>query len=170
LARPSDLIVLATIVGGALAAAAIDLRTRRVPNALNALIAIVGLGLAATGVSGVSTGAAAAGLGLGLALMLPGFLFGATGAGDVKLFAAMGTLVGPAPIVRAFVFTAIFGGVMAIAIAASRGMLQRTLGRTATLVASGGANTDVIEAPAENNRFPYAPAIAVGCVIAALGL
>jgi prepilin peptidase CpaA len=170
LARPSELIVLATIVAGALAAAAIDLRTRRVPNALNALVATVGLALAATGISDVSVGAAAAGLGLGLALMLPGFLFGATGGGDVKLFAAMGTMVGPAHIVRAFVFTAIFGGIMAITIAAGRGRLQRTLGRTAALVASGGATAGVIEAPAENNRFPYAPAIAVGCIIAALGL
>jgi prepilin peptidase CpaA len=170
LARPSDFIVLATIVGAALVAAAIDLRTRRVPNALNLLLAALGLVLAATGVSGVSAGAAAAGCALGLALMLPGFLFGATGAGDVKLFAAMGTLVGPAHIGRAFVFTAIAGGLMALAIAASRGRLQLTLGRTARLVSSAGANAPAIEAPVENNRFPYAPAIAVGCVIAALGL
>jgi prepilin peptidase CpaA len=170
LAKPSDFIVLATIVAGALVAAAIDLRTRRVPNALNLLLAALGLTLAATGWSGVTAWAAAAGCVVGLALMLPGFLFGATGAGDVKLFAAMGTLVGPGPIVRAFVFTAIAGGLLALAFAASRGILRRTLGRTATLVASGGANADAIEAPIANNRFPYAPAIAVGCVIAALGL
>jgi prepilin peptidase CpaA len=168
--KPSDFIVLATIVAGAAVAAAIDLRTRRVPNALNAALAAIGLALAAAGVSGVSMAAAAAGLGVGLALMLPGFLFGATGAGDVKLFAAMGTLVGPAPMVRAFVFTAIAGGLLAVAFAARRGILQRTLGRTVVLVASGGANAAVIEAPIANNRFPYAPAIAVGCVIAALGL
>jgi prepilin peptidase CpaA len=168
--KPSDYIVLATIVTGAAVAAAIDLRTRRVPNALNGALAALGLGFAAAGVSGVSASAAAAGLGVGLALMLPGFLFGATGAGDVKLFAAMGTLVGPAPMVRAFVFTAIAGGLMAVAFAASRGVLHQTLGRTAQLVASGGANAAAIEAPTRNNRFPYAPAIAVGCVIAALGL
>jgi len=60
--------------------------------------------------------------------------------------------------------------VMAIAVAASRGRLQRTLGGTATLVASGGSTLAAIKAPVENNRFPYAPAIAIGCVIAALGL
>jgi len=170
LARLSDFIVLATVVAGAATAAAIDVRTRRVPNALNATLAAFGFALAAAGLSNVSALSAAAGLGVGLALMLPGFLFGATGGGDVKLFAAMGTLVGPAHIVRAFVFTAIAGGVLAVAFAASRGRLQRTLGRTATLVASGGANAAAIEAPIENNRFPYAPAIAVGCVIVALGL
>jgi len=86
-----------------------------VPNVLNALLASVGLALAVTGWSGISVGAALAGLGVGLALMLPGFVFGAMGAGDVKLFAAMGTLVGPSHILRAFVFTAIAGGILAVA-------------------------------------------------------
>ncbi len=170
MAKPFDFIVVATIVAGALAAAAIDVRTRRVPNVLNALLASVGLALAVTGLSGLSVGAALAGLGVGLALMLPAFIFGAMGAGDVKLFAAMGTLVGPTHILRAFVFTAIAGGMLAIAVAAMRGRLQQTLARTGTLVATGGSNAAAIKAPSENNRFPYAPAIAVGCVIAALGL
>ena len=170
MARLSDVIVVATVVCGAATAAGIDLRTRRVPNALNALLASLGVVLALAGLSGVSVSAAAAGLCVGLALMLPGFLFGATGAGDVKLFAAMGTLVGPAHILRAFVFTAVAGGVLAVAVAARRGRLQQTLGRTAVLVASGGSNAAAIEAPIENNRFAYAPAIAVGVTLAALGL
>ena len=170
MARLSDVIVVATVVCGAAMAAGIDLRTRRVPNALSAALASIGTLLAITGLSGVSVVAAAAGLGVGLALMLPGFLFGATGAGDVKLFAAMGTLFGPAHILRAFLFTAVAGGVLAVAVAARRGRLQQTLGRTAVLVASRGANATAIEAPIENNRFAYAPAIAVGVTLAALGL
>lgn len=170
MARLSDFIVIGAVIGGAVAATAIDLRTRRVPNVLNALIASIGVMLAVTGSSGVSLGAAAAGLAVGFALMLPGFLFGATGAGDVKLFAAMGTLVGPTHILRGFFFTVLAGGVLAIAVAAKRGRLQQTLGRTAALVASGGSNAAVIEAPIENNRFAYAPAIAVGVTLAALGL
>lgn len=170
MARLSDVIVVATVVCGAAAAAGIDLRTRRVPNALTAALAAIGAVLAVTGLSGVSVIAAAAGLGVGLALMLPGFLFGATGAGDVKLFAAMGTLVGPAHILRAFVFTAVAGGLLAVAVAARRGRLQQTLGRTAGLVASRGATAAAIEAPIEDNRFAYAPAIAVGVTLAALGL
>lgn len=170
MARLSDFIVLATVVCGAATAAGIDLRTRRVPNALNALLASIGVVLAITGVSGVSVVAAAAGLGVGLALMLPGFLFGATGAGDVKLFAAMGAIVGPAHILRAFVFTAVAGGVLAVAVAARRGRLQHTFGRTAVLVVRRGSNAAAIEAPIEDNRFAYAPAIAVGVTLAALGL
>lgn len=170
MAKPSDLVVIATLVAGVGIAAAIDLRTRRVPNVLNAALAALGLAYAASGISGVGVWMSLAGLVLGMALMLPGHLFGATGAGDVKLFAAIGTLVGPAHIVPAFIFTALAGGVMALAFAASRGRLQRTLGQTAALVASGGSTFADIKAPVENNRFPYAPAIAVGCVIAAFGL
>ena len=117
-----------------------------------------------------SLGASVAGFILGFALMMPGHALGATGAGDVKLFAAIGTLVGPAQIVPVFIFTALAGGVMALVFATSRGRLQRTLGRTAALVASGGSTFADIKAPVENNRFPYAPAIAVGCVVAAFGL
>lgn len=170
MAKPFDFIVVATIVVAAVTAAAIDLRTRRVPNILNGLLASIGFALAVTGLSGLSIGAAVAGLGVGLALMLPAFVFGAMGAGDVKLFAAMGTLVGPTHMLRAFIFTAIAGGILAAAVAAQRGRLQQTLARTGTLVASRGSNAAAIKAPSENNRFPYAPAIAVGCVIAALGL
>jgi prepilin peptidase CpaA len=170
LARPSELIVLATLVVGVLVAAIIDVRTRRVPNPLTAGLAVLGVAFAASGMSGLTVGASLAGLVIGLVLMLPGHLFGATGAGDVKLFAAMGALIGPMPIVMAFVYTALAGGVMALGIATSRGRLHRTLGRTVCLVASGGSNAAMIEAPIENNRFPYAPAIAVGCVIASLGL
>jgi prepilin peptidase CpaA len=170
LARPSDLIVLATLAAGVAVAAVIDWRTRRVPNPLTAALAVLGVAFAACGVGGLTVGASLAGLALGLAFMLPGHLFGATGAGDVKLFAAAGALIGPAPIVTAFFYTALAGGVMALAFAAHRGRLHRTLGRTAQLVASRGSNATVIEAPSENNRFPYAPAIAVGCVIASLGL
>jgi prepilin peptidase CpaA len=146
LARPSDVIVIATLAAGAASAAAIDLRTRRVPNPLTALLATIGVALAATGMSGLSVGASLAGLVLGFALMLPGHVFGATGAGDVKLFAAAGALIGPAPILTAFVYTAIAGGVLALGIATWRRW--------------HGQFTD--------RHFAYAPAIAIGTLIAAL--
>ena len=71
----------------------VDIRTRRIPNLLTATMAVMGLGLAGAGVSGLTVWAAAAGLVLGLAVMLPGHLLGATGAGDVKLMAAAGALL-----------------------------------------------------------------------------
>lgn len=164
------MIVIATVVAGAGAGAAIDLSTRRVPNPLTLLLAVCGVAFAASGLSGLSIGASLAGFALGLALMLPGHLFGATGAGDVKLFAALGALIGPAHIATAFVYTALAGGILAVVIAIRRRRLQRTLGHAAQLLSSAAGHAAAIESPLENNRFAYAPAIAVGSIIAALGM
>jgi prepilin peptidase CpaA len=150
--------------------AALDLRTRRIPNVATAAVAGLGVVLSAVGASGHGVLAAFAGLGLGLVLMLPGHLFGATGAGDVKLFAAMGTLLGPGAVVTAFLYTAIAGGFLAFVIAARRRRLVETVNGVAALVKAPGANASDIEAPARHNRFAYAPAIAVGTLLAALGV
>jgi hypothetical protein len=40
----------------------------------------------------------------------------------------------------------------------------------ASLVATRGASAAAIEAPARHNRFAYAPAIAIGALLAALGV
>ena len=150
--------------------ALIDLRLRRVPNPLTFGTALVGTALAAAHVTPLTLAAALSGLVVGLLLMVPGHVFGATGAGDVKLFAALGTLLGPAHIVAAFVYTALAGGVVALAVAIRRRRLKETVGRTAALVATAGGNASEIEQPSVDNRFAYAPAIAIGALIAALGV
>ena len=160
---------LALVVLGAAIAAVIDVETRRVPNALSAGIAATGLLLAGLQVTGAGLAAALGGLVVGLVLMLPGHLIGRTGAGDVKLLAALGTLLGPAGVAAAFVYTLIAGGVLAAAVAARRGRLQTTVTRAAALVRTGGAHVAEIERPSADNRFAYAPAIAVGACLAALG-
>jgi len=166
---PSNSFVIAAIAGSGGASAAIDLRTRRVPNWLTYGTAALGIIFAATHVTDRSVAAALGGLALGLLLMLPGHIIGATGAGDVKLFAAVGTLLGPTGIAVAFVYTAIFGGALALTAAMLRGRLNHTLQETATLVVTGGANVAQLERPSSDNRFAYAPAIALGALVAALG-
>ena len=47
--------------------------------------------------------------------------------------------------------------------------LAATVERAVTLVRTGGANAADIEGPSINNRFAYAPAIALGTIAAALG-
>ena len=134
------------------------------------LLAALGVLLAALGVSGITIAASFAGFFLGMALMLPGHLLGATGAGDVKLFAALGELLGPAAIATAFFYTALAGGVLAVIVALRRRRLRRTLDGTARLIVSTSDSVPAIESSLENNRFAYAPAIAVGTMLAALGL
>jgi len=170
LLRTSDAIVVGVVAGGGGARAFVDLLSRRVPNALTFGIAALGIALAAMHVSGLSVLAALAGLAIGFVLMLPGHVIGGTGAGDVKLFAAIGTLLGPAGILVAFLYTAIAGGVLALVIAVRRRRLRETMERTAVLVRTGGSNVADIEHVSSDNRFPYAPAIALGALVAALGI
>ena len=164
-----DAIVVAAVAGSGAASAAVDLRTRRVPNWLTLSITALGLALAGFHLTDRSIAGALGGIAVGLLLMLPGHIVGATGAGDVKLFAAVGSILGPAGIGVAFVYTAVIGGALALTVAMLRGRLQQTLQGTATLVTTGGANVADIERSSANNRFAYAPAIALGTLAVALG-
>jgi prepilin peptidase CpaA len=141
-----------------------DVRSRRIPNWLTGSIAGAGFGLAFGG--GVVTPLQAAlGLLTGLLLMMPGHLIGATGAGDVKLMAAVGTMLGPDLAFRAFLYSAVAGGVFAVAVATRRGILAATLHDASRLVTSPAGARQAIESPSRANRFAYGPAIAVGTLI-----
>lgn len=164
----SEVLALTIAGAGTGLAAVIDLRTRRVPNALTATLAAVGIGIAAAELGTVGLGGALMGCALGLLFMLPGHLFGGTGAGDVKLFAAAGALLGPSTTVTAFLFTAIIGGVLAVAIAIRRRRLVHTIGATSKLVSSPAAGAAAVEATGTDNRFAYAPAIALGVMASLL--
>jgi prepilin peptidase CpaA len=151
------------------AGAAVDLRTRRVPNALTLTVSAVGLTLAAAGATEVTLGAAFAGFLLGLALMLPGYLFGGTGGGDVKLLGALGAWMGPLLILNVFLYGAIAGGVLALIVAARRRRVGDTVRGAARLFASPRLAREAVEAADRDNRFPYAPAIAAGALLVVLG-
>ncbi len=123
-------IVLAAVV---LAAAWSDLRTRRIPNGITVAGAALGFLLQSwnNGLQGAFS--AAAGAILAFAVFVVLYLAGGMGAGDVKLFTAVGALAGPQALGVVFVFTGLLGGVAAIALAAGRGRLWEALSRTARL-------------------------------------
>jgi prepilin peptidase CpaA len=89
------------LILGLAAAVFTDVRTRRIPNWLTAAITGAGFGIAFGG-GAVTPAQAALGMLAGLLLMMPGHVIGATGAGDVKLMAAIGVLVGPGVVLKAF--------------------------------------------------------------------
>jgi prepilin peptidase CpaA len=161
-------VAFAALATGAVAATIVDIKSGRIPNALTATMSGIGIGLAASGVSGISLGASMLGFALGFALMLPGHALGATGAGDVKLMAAVGAILGPATVVSAFLFTAIAGGVLAIVVATRRRRLAATFAGTGRLIAAPAGVKQEISAADVTRRFAYGPAIAVGSVLAAL--
>jgi len=152
---------IAVLALGLGAAVFTDVRTRRIPNWLTGAIAGAAFGLAFGG-GPVTPLRALLGLVVGLALMLPGHIIGATGAGDVKLMAAVGAVVGPDVIFRAFLYSAVAGGVLAIVVALRRGRLGTTLKATTNLVTQPVHAKRAIEASDRANRFAYGPAIAVG--------
>ncbi len=167
---------LALVIAAATAATVIDLRTRRIPDVVTVPLALVGFALAAAGRDGISIGSSVTGFALGLLLMLPGFLLGATGAGDVKLMAAMGAMLGGVGTLVAFLYTAVAGGIIAAAVALTRQRFAHTVHAMGRLVArpvaaaASGDPADALPAAADAARwFPYGPAIAIGTVLAALG-
>jgi len=147
-----------------------DVRSRRVPNWLTGPAFVTGLALhlALGGWRGMLV-AAAAGLICGV-IFLVFFLAGGMGAGDVKLITAIGCLVGMSSIVSVLALTAIAGGVMAVALAVSRGQLKKTLLNVGALTAHH--TTRGLEPHPELNvlnqntlRLPYALAIAAGTIL-----
>ena len=91
-----------------------DVRYRRIPNKL-VLITLIG-GIAVNTVSRGSSGLLASLGGMGLAFGLMFFLhaFGTMGAGDVKLFAAIGSVLGVSLVPPTLLVVAVTGGLFAI--------------------------------------------------------
>lgn len=165
---PASSAAFVALATGALLATIIDIRSRRIPNTLTATMTGVGLGLVVTGLSGVSPAASLGGLIVGLMLMMPGHVMGATGAGDVKLMASVGAILGIQLVVTAFLFTAIAGGVLAVAVALRRRRLTRTLAGTGRLIVAPTDLPRELRDASPGSRFAYGPAIAIGSIIAAI--
>lgn len=150
-----------------------DVRTRRIPNVLTAGVAIAGVMLAvfAGGWSGLQF-AFLGGL-LGLGLLLPFYALRAMGAGDVKLFAAIGIFLGPTQIFGAWLAMLLAGGLLAVAAALVGGRMRQTasnlrlmlcLGATRLSGSSTVSVTDVQGIVSNGSKLPYSVAIALGTV------
>lgn len=98
-----------------------DMRFRRVPDALTVSCALAGLLIGGLEKGGAGLLPPAAGLMLGGGVFLPFVILGYAGAGDLKLLAAAGSLLGPAGAVWAVLFGSVLGGVWALAWLAVRG-------------------------------------------------
>ena len=144
-----------------------DLRTRRIPNKLVAVLAVTGIVysvMRAPVVSGLLQ--AGGGLVAGLACWLPFYMLGWLGAGDVKLYAAAGAWLGPARATEGALIAALFGAVLSLIwMMKSQGVKEtaQTLGMAAAtpemLSRSSGSG--------KRSTLPYGVAIAFGAIWAA---
>lgn len=98
----------------------LDFKHREIPDALNGLIAIVGLVMAAGGFVTVTLPGGLIGMVTGFLLTAPLFFIGAWGGGDVKLVAACGAWLGPIGLLPALVWMAFAGALLAIIAACRR--------------------------------------------------
>lgn len=137
-----------------------DLREHRIPNwlSLGGVAVAVGLHSVIRGADGAADalqGAAVGGL-----LLLPLWLLRGLAAGDVKLLAAVGAHLGPALAALAGLATLIAGGLIALLVVLRRRYRQ----------SPGSASGAAVAADTESaaRTFPYAPAIAVGSLVAGL--
>ena len=143
-------------------AAAIDLRTRRIPNRLT--FPAIGGGLALCAAIGLGVGgplggvwwllSALGGATIGLVVFGVPAALGLVGMGDVKLAIALGALLRWPLALPLMLYVAIAGGALAIAYAVRRGR-ARTVARNVLQLGS--------TSQAALHRMPYGLAIAIGC-------
>jgi prepilin peptidase CpaA len=145
-----------------------DVRTRRIPNRIVAVLAISGLIYSAfmpPSLMGALRGLG--GFATGLACWLPFYAFGWLGAGDVKLFAAAGAWLGPLRTIEGSLIAALLGAVLALLwMLRSRGLKHsvETLGIAATLPS---VLTDSSPSSDRSRMLPYGVAMAAGALCAA---
>lgn len=149
-------VALIVMVAAASAAAVMDLRTRRIPNALTGALAVTALALHAFG--GIrEVGDAAMTMILVLLFGTVAFTLRWFGGGDVKLLAGCAAIVGSHGVVLLVLDVFLAGGVLVLIEIVRRRKLRAFVSSTAGVVAG--------LAPVSQTSVPYGVAIAAGCVV-----
>ena len=145
-----------------------DVRYRRIPNVLvlSALLAGVSINTAFGGWQGMLS--SLEGFGLAFFPMLLMHIFGAMGAGDVKLFGAVGAVLGVALVPLAFVLVVMLGAVLAVYTMLRAGTVFTTLHgvfRIFVGLLPGWEMPRFAISPDRKHTIPYGVAIMLGSVI-----
>ena len=145
-----------------------DVRYRRIPNPF--VLATFISGVAINAISGGMHGvlASLAGCALGFTLMFVLHVFGAMGAGDVKLFAAIGAVTGAHLVLPTFVVVVLTGGLLAVVSIIRAGTLFTTMTRVLQLLVGllPGWEMPRFAVPADRRyTIPYGVAITIGSII-----
>jgi prepilin peptidase CpaA len=154
-----------------LTAAIIDIFTHKIPNWVTFPSAFLGL-LIKCHVNGIQ-GLFSSGMGLiaGFFLLFVAYWLGGMGAGDVKLLCAVGAMLGPKLVFYTFIWMALAGGALAIALIIYKKAFSQTLRNLKTLLLGWvlGAPNEEANLTIRNQsliRMPYGVAIAAGAILA----
>src|SRR5215216_6273078 len=146
-----------------------DVRYRRIPNpfVLATLVTGITINFAIGGWRGVLT--SIGGCALAFVLMFMLHVFGAMGAGDVKLFAAIGSVLGAQLVLPTFVVVVLTGGVLALVSVVRSGVFTPTMHRVVQILVGllPGWQMPKFSVPADRRlTIPYGVAITIGAIIA----
>ena len=146
-----------------------DVRYRRIPNpfVLATLITGLTLNFAVGGWRGALT--SVGGCVLAFILMFMLHVFGAMGAGDVKLFAAIGSVLGAHLVLPTFVVVVLTGGLLALVVVLRTGIFRTTCHRVLQIFVGllPGWQMPRFSVPADRRHtIPYGAAITIGAIIA----
>ena len=164
---------LVTVIAALLAPLAViityyDVRYRRIPNAF--VIAALTSGLIINTIYGGISGTLLSLGGCAIAFMLMFILhiFGAMGAGDVKLFAAVGSLTGAQLVLPTFLVVVLTGGALALLLTLRSGAVRATMQRVLQILVGllPGWEMPRFAIPADRRHtIPYGVAITFGSLI-----
>jgi prepilin peptidase CpaA len=108
-------------------------------------------------------------------IYLPLYVMRGMGAGDVKLMAAVGSIVGPSQWLGIFLATAIIGGIVSLLVIALKRRFHQTIWNLAVIGAellhfrapsAAEARLDIRHS--EALRLPHGAVIAAGCIVFSL--
>jgi prepilin peptidase CpaA len=154
-----------------------DLRARRIPNWLNALIIVTGLTNALAFGTPATLSQSLLGFLVGFGILLIPFALGAIGGGDVKMLAGIGAWLGPIATLQVYAVAGIAGLIIVLVQCAANGRLTRLVSNSTLIVANfanvGRLGKDHVVASGQSLRsidkpLPYAVPAIIGVAVTVL--
>lgn len=161
--------IIATLLAFISICVVVDMRSRRIPNALSGCAMLCGAALNTLYFGGAGLAASLAGFAAAVAVLFGPFALGGVGAGDVKMMGAVGVLLGPRLALIGLLVGMVLGGVITAVALARRGRLEEKLAATLSMIAGTVVTRSLSplkRAAAEQSAvaLPYSVPLGIGTI------